>query len=83
MRRHQQPAPTPIAVLVGDEVEANGLIGTVVHVDDDVVHLEVDTDITVRVTLASITRTRERHTPTPPAPTASNIDNWIEQIRSR
>ncbi len=41
----------------GDEVvTAGGIYGTITHIDGAVVHLEVDTDVVVRVSKSSLTR---------------------------
>lgn len=42
---------------VGDEVlTTGGIVGTITHVDDDVYHLEVDTDVVIRVAKSAIAR---------------------------
>ena len=42
---------------VGDEVvTAGGLYGTINAIEDGIAHLEVDTDVVVRVSVASLTR---------------------------
>jgi hypothetical protein len=42
---------------VGDEVvTAGGIYGTITYIEDGIAHVEVDTDVVIRVTIASITR---------------------------
>jgi preprotein translocase subunit YajC len=42
---------------VGDEVvTAGGIYGTITYMEDGVAHLEVDTDVVIRVSVASVTR---------------------------
>ncbi len=42
---------------VGDEVvTAGGIYGTITYMEDGIAHVEVDTDVVIRVTIASITR---------------------------
>ncbi len=42
---------------VGDEVvTAGGIYGTITYLEDGIAHVEVDTDVVIRVTIASITR---------------------------
>jgi len=44
-------------VSAGDEVlTTGGIIGTITHVEDDVYHLEVDTDVVIRVSKGAIAR---------------------------
>ncbi len=46
------------ALDVGDEViTAGGIVGVVTHLEDQIVHLEVDHDVVIRVAKSSITRT--------------------------
>jgi preprotein translocase subunit YajC len=43
---------------VGDEViTSGGIVGVITHVEDQIVHLEVDHDVVIRVSKPSITRT--------------------------
>ena len=50
----------------GDKVvTSSGLYGTVNHIDDETVHLEVDRDIVVRVARAAVLRSQD--TPVAPA----------------
>jgi preprotein translocase subunit YajC len=45
---------------VGDEViTSGGIIGVITHVEDQVVHLEVDHDVVIRISKASISRTTQ------------------------
>ena len=42
---------------VGDEVvTTGGIFGTITHLEDGVAHLEVDTDVVIRVAVASLSR---------------------------
>jgi preprotein translocase subunit YajC len=42
---------------VGDEVvTSGGLYGTITHIEDGVAHLEVDTDVVIRVAVSSLSR---------------------------
>jgi len=42
---------------VGDEVlTTGGIVGTITHVEDDVFHVEVDTDVVIRVAKSAIAR---------------------------
>ncbi len=53
-QRHQEFVSS---LSVGDEVvTAGGLYGTITHIDGPVVHLEVDTDVVVRVSKSSLSR---------------------------
>ena len=58
---------------VGDEVlTTGGIVGTITHVDDDLYHLEVDTDVVIRVAKAAIARnTAEPDPAEKPAPRRS------------
>jgi preprotein translocase subunit YajC len=48
---------------VGDEViTTGGIVGVITHLDDDLVHLEVDHDVVIRVAKSSIGRTLEEPT---------------------
>jgi preprotein translocase subunit YajC len=52
---------------VGDEViTSGGIYGTINDIEDGVAHLEVDTDIVIRVAVSALTRPA-----TPPAPDSS------------
>lgn len=50
---------------VGDEVvTSGGIVGVITFVEDQLVHLEVDHDVVIRVAKASINRTTEEPEPT-------------------
>lgn len=52
--RHQQLLAS---LDVGDEVvTAGGIVGVITHLEDDIVHLEVDHDVVIRVAKSSISR---------------------------
>jgi preprotein translocase subunit YajC len=57
-RKQRQKHQTFVASLSeGDEVvTSGGLYGVITHIEGGIVHLEVDTDIVVRVALSSVTR---------------------------
>ncbi len=45
---------------VGDEViTSGGIVGVITHLDDDLVHLEVDHDVVIRIAKSSISRALE------------------------
>jgi preprotein translocase subunit YajC len=49
---------------VGDEViTSGGIVGVITHVEDQIVHLEVDHDVVIRVSKASISRSTEEPDP--------------------
>jgi len=55
-RARQQQLLSSLAV--GDEViTAGGVIGVITHIEDQLVHLEVDHDVVIRVSRSSISRT--------------------------
>ena len=55
-RQRQQSLMSSIDV--GDEVVTNGgIIGTITHMEDDVVHLEIDHDVVIRVAKSAISQT--------------------------
>jgi preprotein translocase subunit YajC len=57
-RKQRQKHQTFVASLTeGDEVvTSGGLHGTITHIEGGVVHLEIDTDVVVRVSLSSLSR---------------------------
>jgi preprotein translocase subunit YajC len=56
-KARQRHADMLRSIGVGDEVMTNGgMIGVITHADDDVYHVEVDTDIVVRVAKSAIAR---------------------------
>ena len=53
---------------VGDEVvTSGGLYGRITYLEEGVAHIEVDTDVVIRVTLASIARAANEPDPDPKA----------------
>jgi len=58
-RKQRQRQQTLMSTIdVGDEVLTNGgIIGTVTHIEDDVIHLEIDHDVVIRVAKSAITQT--------------------------
>lgn len=49
----------------GDEViTSGGMVGVITHLEDDLVHLEVDHDVVIRVAKASISRSTAEPEPT-------------------
>lgn len=56
-RQRQRHAEFISSLEVGDEVvTAGGVYGTITFIEDDVAHVEVDTDVVIRVSMASISR---------------------------
>jgi len=56
-KQRQKHAEFVSTLSEGDEVvTAGGLYGTITHIEGAVVHLEVDTDVVVRVSKSSLTR---------------------------
>ncbi|MFM7069867.1 MAG: preprotein translocase subunit YajC [Actinomycetes bacterium] len=63
-KQRQRQAELMSKLAVGDEVVMNsGIMGTVTFIEDDVVHVEVDTDVVVRVAKAAIGRRVADQTP--------------------
>jgi preprotein translocase subunit YajC len=53
---------------VGDEVvTAGGIYGTINHIEDGVAHLEVDTDVVIKVALTSLARPADEPAESTPA----------------
>ena len=49
---------------VGDEViTSGGIVGVITHLEDDLIHLEVDHDVVIRVARSSISRSLEEPEP--------------------
>lgn len=66
-KQRQRQAELMSKLAVGEEVVTNGgIIGTITFLEDDVVHLEVDSDVVIRVAKGAISRT----TSEPVAPAA-------------
>jgi preprotein translocase subunit YajC len=62
-RQRQQSLMSSIDV--GDEVVTNGgIIGTITHIEDDVVHLEIDHDVVIRVAKSAISQSTSAPEPT-------------------
>ena len=56
-KQRQRHAEMLRRIDVGDEVlTTGGVLGVITHVEDDVYHLEVDTDVVIRVSKAAIAR---------------------------
>ena len=56
-KQRQKQAQFVSNLSVGDEVvTAGGIYGTITFMEDGVAHLEVDTDVVIRVSVASVTR---------------------------
>lgn len=56
-KQRQRHADMLRRIDVGDEVLTNGgIVGVITHIDDDVYHLEIDTDVVVRVAKSAIAR---------------------------
>lgn len=61
-RARQQQLMSKLAV--GDEViTTGGIVGQITHLEDDLVHLEVDHDVVIRVAKSSISRSLEEPDP--------------------
>ena len=57
-KQRQKQAELMSRLSVGEEVLTNGgIIGTITYLEDDVVHLEVDSDVVIRVAKGAISRT--------------------------
>ena len=62
-RQRQQSLMSSIDV--GDEVVTNGgIIGTITHIEDYVVHLEIDHDVVIRVAKSAISQSASASEPT-------------------
>ena len=65
-KKQRDQASFTSGIEVGDKVvTSSGLYGTVNHIDDETVHLEVDRDVVVRVARAAVLRSQD--TPVAPA----------------
>lgn len=61
-RARQQQLMSTLAV--GDEViTSGGIVGQITHLEDDLVHLEIDHDVVIRVARSSIARSLEEPDP--------------------
>ncbi len=59
-KKQRDQASFTSGIEVGDKVvTSSGLYGTVNHIDDESVHLEVDRDIVVRVARAAVLRSQD------------------------
>lgn len=60
-RKQRQKQQQLLAKLeVGDEVLTNaGIIGTITFVEDDIYHIEIDTDVVIRVVKTAVVRSTE------------------------
>lgn len=56
-KQRQRQAQLIASLEEGDEVmTAGGVFGVITHIEDDLVHLEVDNDVVIRVAKSSVTR---------------------------
>ena len=63
-KQRQKQAALMSQLAVGEEVVTNGgIIGTITFLEDDVVHLEVDADVVIRVAKGAISRTTSEPAP--------------------
>lgn len=63
-KQRQKQAALMSQLAVGEEVVTNGgIIGTITFLEDDVVHLEVDSDVVIRVAKGAISRTTSEPVP--------------------
>ena len=63
-KQRQKQAALMSQLAVGEEVVTNGgIIGTITFLEDDVVHLEVDSDVVIRVAKGAISRTTSEPAP--------------------
>lgn len=63
-RQRQRQAELMSKIAIGEEVvTTGGIIGTISFIEDDVVHLEVDTDVAIRVAKGAISRTTSEPPP--------------------
>lgn len=63
-KQRQRHADMLRRIDVGDEVlTSGGILGVVTHVDDDVYHIEIDTDVVIRVAKSAIARSMEEPDP--------------------
>jgi preprotein translocase subunit YajC len=65
-KQRQKHADFVQGLAVGDEVvTSGGLFGRITYMEDGIAHIEVDTDVVVRVTLSSISRPASEPEPQP------------------
>jgi preprotein translocase subunit YajC len=65
-KQRQKHADFVSSLEVGDEVvTSGGLFGRITYLEDGIAHIEVDTDVVVRVTLSSISRPATEPEPEP------------------
>jgi preprotein translocase subunit YajC len=65
-KQRQKHADFVSSLAVGDEVvTSGGLFGRITYLEDGVAHIEVDTDVVVRVTMSSISRPATEPEPEP------------------
>ena len=63
-KQRQKQAALMSQLAVGEEVVTNGgIIGTITFLEDDVAHLEVDSDVVIRVAKGAISRTTAEPAP--------------------
>lgn len=67
-RQKQKQAQLMQSLAVGEEVVTiGGIHGVVNHIEDDVVHLEVDDDVVIKLGLGAVSRKAEEPDPASPA----------------
>jgi preprotein translocase subunit YajC len=65
-KQRQKHADFVSSLEVGDEVvTSGGMFGRITYLEDGIAHIEVDTDVVVRVTIASISRPASEPEPEP------------------
>ena len=65
-KQRQKHADFVSSLAVGDEVvTSGGLFGRITYLEDGIAHIEIDTDVVVRVTLSSISRPASEPEPEP------------------
>lgn len=67
-KQRQKQAQLANSLSVGDEVVTiGGILGVINHIEDDIVHLEVDNDVVVRLSKGAISRNVAEPDPSAPA----------------
>jgi preprotein translocase subunit YajC len=71
-KQRQKHADFVQSLQVGDEVvTSGGVFGRITYLEDGVAHIEVDTDVVIRVTIASISRPATEPEPAASSPSTS------------
>jgi preprotein translocase subunit YajC len=74
-KQRQKHADFVQGLAVGDEVvTSGGVFGRITYLEDGVAHIEVDTDVVIRVTLASISRPATEPEPASPSPSTPGVN---------